>query len=385
MHVTDLALTDYRSYKELVISFPRGINILVGKNGQGKTNLVEAIVYLSTFSSHRNKNDNALIRCENKNETPPTGAILRAKVEENDYKTLIELEVIQGKPNRARLNKNNVNNKEILGKIKTIIFAPEDLQIIKLDPSVRRNFIDELATQIYPTYMGVRIEMDRVLKQRAALLKTLKVRQINDENILQIWNEKLAELFAKTLKIRMEIITKIKPLLQCAYEKVSNDTKKINIIYKNSAEKYGKNISENQSFKEIKEKYLQILDENKNREIERGINLIGTHRDDIDFYLDNLPIKGYASHGETWSSVLALKIASHELIKEIFNTDPILILDDVFAELDENRRKSIIEIMKKIEQVFITVAVENDIPIGIKAKKYNVKNIDGISQIKECE
>lgn len=385
MHVTDLALTDYRSYKELVISFPRGINILVGKNGQGKTNLVEAIVYLSTFSSHRNKNDNALIRCENKNEAPPTGAILRAKVEENDYKTLIELEVIQGKPNRARLNKNNVNNKEILGKIKTIIFAPEDLQIIKLDPSVRRNFIDELATQIYPTYMGVRIEMDRVLKQRAALLKTLKVRQINDENILQIWNEKLAELFAKTLKIRMEIITKIKPLLQCAYEKVSNDTKKINIIYKNSAEKYGKNISENQSFKEIKEKYLQILDENKNREIERGINLIGTHRDDIDFYLDNLPIKGYASHGETWSSVLALKIASHELIKEIFNTDPILILDDVFAELDENRRKSIIEIMKKIEQVFITVAVENDIPIGIKAKKYNVKNIDGISQIKECE
>lgn len=385
MHVTDLALTDYRSYKELVISFPRGINILVGKNGQGKTNLVEAIVYLSTFSSHRNKNDNALIRCENKNEAPPTGAILRAKVEENDYKTLIELEVIQGKPNRARLNKNNVNNKEILGKIKTIIFAPEDLQIIKLDPSVRRNFIDELATQIYPTYMGVRIEMDRVLKQRAALLKTLKIRQINDENILQIWNEKLAELFAKTLKIRMEIITKIKPLLQCAYEKVSNDTKKINIIYKNSAEKYGKNISENQSIKEIKEKYLQILDENKNREIERGINLIGTHRDDIDFYLDNLPIKGYASHGETWSSVLALKIASHELIKEIFNTDPILILDDVFAELDENRRKSIIEIMKKIEQVFITVAVENDIPIGIKAKKYNVKNIDGISQIKECE
>ncbi len=385
MHVTDLALTDYRSYKELVISFPRGINILVGKNGQGKTNLVEAIVYLSTFSSHRNKNDNALIRCENKNEAPPTGAILRAKVEENDYKTLIELEVIQGKPNRARLNKNNVNNKEILGKIKTIIFAPEDLQIIKLDPSVRRNFIDELATQIYPTYMGVRIEIDRVLKQRAALLKTLKIRQINDENILQIWNEKLAELFAKTLKIRMEIITKIKPLLQCAYEKVSNDTKKINIIYKNSVEKYGKNISENQSIKEIKEKYLQILDENKNREIERGINLIGTHRDDIDFYLDNLPIKGYASHGETWSSVLALKIASHELIKEIFNTDPILILDDVFAELDENRRKSIIEIMKKIEQVFITVAVENDIPIGIKAKKYNVKNIDGISQIKECE
>lgn len=385
MYISNLALNDYRSYKELVISFDKGINILVGENGQGKTNLVEAIGYLSTFTSHRVKNDNTLIRYIHSEKTSAPGAIIRAKNVNKDHTVLIELELIQGKPNRARINKNNVKNKEILGHIKTVIFAPEDLQIIKSDPGIRRNFLDELITQIYPTYMGIRTEIEKVLKQRAAVLKVMQINNkkgiYTDETILEIWNEKLAELCAKTLSKRIQIINQLEEPIKQAYNKVSNENKTLTLEYKNSLEKYETIIDDPQNIEQTKEQYLQIFKENKQKEIERGLNLIGVHRDDLEFYLNNIPVKGYASHGESWSVALALKIASYELMKNIFEEDPILILDDVFAELDSNRRKSLVKLIENTEQVFITAAVNEDIPIDLQAKKYYVKNLDGITHI----
>ena len=385
MFISDLALTDYRSYENLVISFPQGINILVGENGQGKTNLIEAIVYLSTFNSHRIKNDNTLIRYDKEKKQNTTGAIIRAKKQEKNNTTLIELELIQGKPNRARINKNNIKNKEILGHIKTIIFSPEDLQLIKSEPNYRRNFIDELITQIQPTYMGVRTEMEKVLKQRNAVLKQTqyekKINKKTDFTMLQIWDEKLAELCAKTLKKREKIIEELKKPVKETYKKVSADHKKLTLEYKNNSEKYGIKIDPTKPEKEIKQQYLELIEKNREKEIERGINLIGTHRDDIEFYLDEMPVKSYASHGETWSVALAIKIGAYESIKNLFEEDPILILDDVFAELDNNRRKSLVEIIENTEQVFITAAVNEDIPKEIKATKYYVKNLEGITHI----
>ncbi len=385
MYISDLALNDYRSYKELVISFTKGINILVGENGQGKTNLVEAIGYLSTFTSHRVKNDNTLIRyiLEEKHSAP--GAIIRARNINKNHNILIELELIQGKPNRARINKNNVKNKEILGHIKTVIFAPEDLQIIRSEPNIRRNFLDELITQIYPTYMGIRNEIEKVLKQRAAVLKLMQINMKKgiktDKTMVQIWDEKLAELCAKSLKERIKIINRLLEPLKKSYNKVTNENKTLTIAYKNCLEKYNIEIKDPEDISLTKKQYLQAFEENKQIEIERGINLIGVHRDDIEFFLNDIPVKGYASHGETWSVVLSLKVASYEIIKEIFEEDPILILDDVFAELDTNRRNSLIKLIKNTEQVFITAAVNEDIPEELEAKKYYVKNIDGVTKI----
>ncbi|QPK94149.1 DNA replication/repair protein RecF [Actinomyces sp. zg-332] len=385
MYISDLALNDYRSYKELVISFTKGINILVGENGQGKTNLVEAIGYLSTFTSHRVKNDNTLIRyiLEEKHSAP--GAIIRARNINKNHNILIELELIQGKPNRARINKNNVKNKEILGHIKTVIFAPEDLQIIRSEPNIRRNFLDELITQIYPTYMGIRNEIEKVLKQRAAVLKLMQINMKKgiktDQTMVQIWDEKLAELCAKSLKERIKIINRLSEPLKKSYNKVTNENKTLTIAYKNCLEKYNIEIKDPEDISLTKKQYLQAFEENKQIEIERGINLIGVHRDDIEFFLNDIPVKGYASHGETWSVVLSLKVASYEIIKEIFEEDPILILDDVFAELDTNRRNSLIKLIKNTEQVFITAAVNEDVPEELEAKKYYVKNIDGITKI----
>lgn len=390
MYICDLALNDYRSYNEAVVSFDKGITALVGSNGQGKTNLVESIGYLSTFSSHRVKNDATLIRYDTVAKLATSAAVIRAKVISEVRTNILELEVIQGKPNRARLNKNNVKNRELLGYVKTVIFAPEDLQLIKGDPSKRRQFIDDLIVQIYPAYMGVRLEIEKVLRQRNAVLKSLLISLKKgikpDYSILQIWNEQLAKLCAKTLRYRTEVLELLRHKLTDTYGQVARENKELTFEYQSNLEQYTNDFSkltaeQKQDELLVEKLYLQAFELSGQKEIERGVNLVGTHRDDIEFFLNDIPVKGYASHGETWSVALALRIASFQVLKDIFEEDPILILDDVFAELDSSRRESLVSLIKNVEQVFITVAVRQDMPDNLDAKVFIVENKNGISTI----
>jgi DNA replication and repair protein RecF len=354
MFVSHLSLADFRSYSSLELSLKPGQNIFIGENGEGKTNIIEALMYLALLSSHRISSDQPLVKLGSER------AYVRAKVESDERTSLVELEINAAKANRAKVNQNPVRSqKELLGIVKCICFSPEDLDLVRGDPSERRSFLDQLLIQRSPRLAGVIADYERALKQRNSLLKSRA-----PQSSLEPWNEHLANFGGELIAGRLALIADLEPVFQNSYKNLS-EKKSARLGYKSS-------ITEPTTNKELnKNKILETINEITNQERERGISLVGPHRDDLLLFLGDHPVKGYASHGESWSIALALRLASYQL----FINDgekPILILDDVFSELDEGRREKLLAISNTAEQTFITVAVANDLPNQITGSKYKV-------------
>jgi DNA replication and repair protein RecF len=353
--ITNLNLNNYRSYTTLDLSLDPGVSIFVGKNGEGKTNIAEAVLYLTFLSSHRASGNTPLIKLGNQS------AYIRAKVKYPEREILVELEINSDKANRAKVNQNQVRSqKEIFGIVQTIYFSPEDLDIVRGDPSERRRFIDQLLTLRSPRIAGVISDYERAVKQRNSLLKTRA-----SADALNPWDKQVAELGGELITLRMLALDELKPIFNQVYKDIS-DTKPAEIVYKSSIENPTLNQSDNS------EKIMERLVNNRGAELDRGLTLTGPHRDDLLLILGDHLVKGYASHGESWSIALSLKLATYNLLKSD-GLSPILILDDVFSELDEERRERLAEIAKGADQTIITVAVENDLPKSITGTKYLVR------------
>ena len=354
MKITHLSLHDFRSYSSLELPLDGGTHIFVGENGEGKTNIIEAVMYLALLSSHRISSDAPLIKLGAER------AYVRAKVSDADRDTLIELEINNGRANRAKVNQNPVRSQRaIQGLVKAICFSPEDLDLVRGDPSERRNFLDQLITQRSPRLAGVISDYEKALKQRNTLLKSRA-----PENTIQPWNEHLANFGSEIIATRLRLIEELKPHLLSSYKNISSK-KSPTLGYKSS-------LDSPTSEKEInKTLILNKINEIGYQERERGISLVGPHRDDLLLNLGEHPVKGFASHGESWSVALSLRLASYQLLKSD-GDKPILILDDVFSELDQSRRESLAKLTQETDQTFITVAVENDLPSDITGAKYQV-------------
>lgn len=366
MHVSHLSLADFRSYARAEVPLDPGVTAFVGPNGQGKTNLVEAVGYLATLGSHRVSSDAPLVRMG------ADRAVVRASVVQGERQQLIELELNPGRANRARINRSSqVKPRDVLGIVRTVLFAPEDLALVKGDPGERRRFLDELITARAPRMAGVRSDYERVLKQRNTLLKSAAMarrhggRQM-DLSTLDIWDQHLARAGAELLAQRLDLITTLRPLADKAYEQLAPGGGPVAFDYRGPA-----GIEDAQTREELYEALLAALAEARKQEIERGVTLVGPHRDELLLRLGRLPAKGYASHGESWSYALALRLASYELLRSEGN-EPVLVLDDVFAELDARRRERLAELVAPGEQVLVTAAVDDDVPDLLVGARYAV-------------
>ena len=382
MLVKHLALANFRNYSTADVAFSPGVNLLVGPNGQGKTNLVEAIRFMSTLSSHRVAGYLPLIR----NAQPEVDqAIIRVLANHDGRDALLELELNRSTPNRARINKATAPRvRDVLGYVNTVTFAPEDLDIVKKDPSNRRAFIDELLVQVSPRFAGVFSDYDRVLKQRNTLLRTARQTGAKGTSLstLDAWDESLIKFGSEIVAARIALVERMRPLLTEAYQAIAIANNEPHILMKSSllgdvvAEEDDSDSLEhieNSNESEVEQLFRSKLAQIRSRELDRGITMVGPHRDDLVLVLSDLPAKGYASHGESWSFALALRLASIDLLRaETRSGDPVLILDDVFAELDTGRRARLAELVANNEQVLITAAVGEDVPDELRAKVFNV-------------
>ncbi|MCX4584128.1 DNA replication/repair protein RecF [Streptomyces sp. NBC_01481] len=381
MHVTHLSLADFRSYARVEVPLDPGVTSFVGANGQGKTNLVEAVGYLATLASHRVSSDAPLVRMG------ADRAVIRAAVTQGERSQLIELELNPGKANRARINRSSqVRPRDVLGIVRTVLFAPEDLALVKGDPGERRRFLDELITARSPRMAGVRSDYERVLKQRNTLLKSAAMARRHggrgmDLSTLDVWDQHLARAGAELLAQRIDLIAALQPLADKAYEQLAPGGGPVALEYRSSsgaAVGVGEGVVGEGSVhgrEALAEQLIGALAEVRKQEIERGVTLVGPHRDDLVLKLGQLPAKGYASHGESWSYALALRLASYDLLRAEGN-EPVLVLDDVFAELDVRRRERLAELVAPGEQVLVTAAVDDDVPAVLAGARYLVA--DGV-------
>ncbi|MDD7554502.1 DNA replication/repair protein RecF [Schaalia hyovaginalis] len=378
MRVSHLALDDFRSWHHLVLELPEGPTVLLGANGQGKTNLVEAIAYLSTFSSHRVGADSALVRIPiDEGEEAPRGAFVRVKtVGAEGREKVLELEIVRGKANRARINRANAKPKDLLGLVRTVVFAPEDLQLVRGEPGARRTLLDDLAIQMRPLFAQTRSEFDRVARQRAALMKQAQaaIRRGREPELstIEIWDESFARLSAEVTAARHRATRMLAGPAARAYEDIADSPRALSLAFDASVDRVIGTSRDDPGSGDLEDVEAQIrrllaaLAGMREQETIRGVNLVGAHRDDLNLVLGHMPVKGFASHGESWSVALALRLGSFDLLREEGET-PILILDDVFAELDAKRRTGLAARVDAADQVLITAAVEADIPAELVA------------------
>ena len=380
MHLTRLALTDFRSYPALSLELGPGVSTFRGPNGEGKTNLVEAVGYLATLGSHRVASDAPLVR------RGAERAVLRGAVTGAQGDALVEIELNPGRANRVRLNRTPMPRpRDILGALRTVLFAPEDLALVKGDPGERRRFLDELLIASAPRYAGVRADYERVLKQRTALLKSAGSKghlrgQAREAmtTTLDAWDGQLARAGAPLLAGRMRLVAALRPHVAAAYEAVSGGSRDpageaCGMFYRSSA------LNTNDEFENVtgpeptvlETALLKALAAVRSSELERGVCLVGPHRDELELSVSGMPARGYASHGESWSLALALRLASFALLRE-GREDPVLILDDVFAELDTGRRDRLAALVAGAEQVLITAAVPADVPAVLDGARFTV-------------
>jgi DNA replication and repair protein RecF len=379
VHVVHLTLHDFRSYAAADVALGPGVTSFVGRNGQGKTNLVEAVDYVARLSSHRVASDAPLVRLGAEQ------AVIRAAVVRDDRQALLEIEINPGRSNRARINKSPLPRaRELLGMVRTVLFSPEDLTLVKGDPSDRRRFLDDLLVQRAPRYAGVRSDYDRVLKQRNSLLKTAGLARRGGPGssrgesalaTLGVWDSHLARAGAELLAARIALVQELGALVGTAYEAVARGARRddATMAYKPSFELPEIDAS-SPDRTVLAEALLAEVERRRDDEIDRGISLVGPHRDELALMLGPLPVKGYASHGESWSFALALRLASYDLLRA-GGDDPILILDDVFAELDTERRERLAELVAGAEQVLVTAAVPDDVPAALMGTRIDV--VDG--------
>ena len=375
MHVSHLSLSDFRSWPELELALAPGTTALVGANGQGKTNLVEALGYVATLGSHRVATDAPLVRAGTER------AVVRARVERDGRSTLVEIEVNPGKANRARINRGPVPRaREVLGTLRTVLFAPEDLALVRGEPAERRRFLDDLLVASAPRYAGVRADYERVLKQRNALLKTaFLARRASrgstggaDMRTLDVWDSHLATAGAELLGARLALVAALRPEVARAYREVSDAQGEAELSYRSSlGEALDVEAPESRDREVLLAALLSELARVRPQEVERGTSLVGPHRDELALVLGGLPVKGYASHGESWSFALALRLASYALLRAD-GGEPVLVLDDVFAELDTGRRDRLAGLVAGAEQVLVTAAVAADVPEALAGARVDV-------------
>jgi len=354
MHTRHLSLVDYRSWPSAEVPLRPGVNVLIGQNGAGKTNLAEALGYLAGLSSHRVSSDVPLIRrgCGQ--------AVVRAAVVSDGRELLLEVEINAGRANRARINRSPLSRaRDLLGVLRTVLFAPEDLALVRGDPAERRRFLDDLLVMRAPRLAGVRGDYDRVLKQRSALLKSAgAARRGGDLATLDVWDAHLAEVGAELLAERLTLVEEIRPSVVRAYAELAPSSAPVDLRYRSSL---GDALPAAVSVPALSEALVAEMTRLRPQELDRGVCLVGPHRDDLDLLLGDGPAKGYASHGESWSFALALKLGGFELLRRD-GVDTVLVLDDVFAELDTARRRRLAELVSGADQVIITAAVASDVP-----------------------
>ncbi|GAA1784636.1 DNA replication/repair protein RecF [Pseudarthrobacter sulfonivorans] len=398
MYLEHLSLTDFRSYAQVDLALGPGVTVLVGSNGIGKTNLMEAIGYLATLSSHRVSSDGPLLRFGTDR------SLVRARVVRGGQTTVLELEINASRANRGRINRSNpVRARDLLGICQTVLFAPEDLALVKGDPSNRRRFLDELLVSLIPRHAATRTDYDRVLKQRNALLKSARAGKFTagHEATLDVWDQHMARAGAELLHARLELVERLRPHLAKAYAQLTDGSKEAGAVYRSTLQNLmdddggasfgvnggspgagaavsgsaGTEDLSHLTVVELTERYVQAFAGSRRKELERGISLVGPHRDELELILGEAPAKGYASHGETWSMCLSLRLASYYVMLDDTRTGgsaPILILDDVFAELDVMRRRKLAAIVSGAEQVLVTAAVDADIPAELSGRRVKV-------------
>jgi DNA replication and repair protein RecF len=390
VHVSHLSLLDFRSYASAEVPLEPGVTAFVGPNGQGKTNLVEAVDYVATLRSHRVPGDQPLVRLGAER------AIVRVGAVRDDRQALAELEITPGKANRARLNRSPLpRTRELLGLVRTVLFSPDDQTLVKGDPSQRRHFLDDLLVSRAPRYAGVRHDYDRVLKQRNSLLKSAGAARRSGGGssalgTLEAWDEHLARTGSELLAGRLALVEALRPHVAKAYAEVAqgevaqgstgaasagvaeadataSGRTEATLAYKPSLPLP----ADGSSREALAEALLAEVAHRRNEELDRGVSLVGPHRDDLVLSLGPMPAKGYASQGETWSFALALRLGSFDLLRAD-GDDPVLILDDVFSELDNHRRTRLAELVSGAEQVLVTAAVAQDVPEALSGARYDV-------------
>lgn len=374
MRVTHLSLSDFRNYEVAEVPFKAGPNLIVGRNGQGKTNLVEAIAYFASLSSHRVTSDAAMMRAGS------TTAVARMKVAVEDRDVLLEVQLNRDKANRAQINKNAVRPRELTRWFSCVVFAPEDLALVKGDPSTRRRFLDEAVAARNPVFSGVLSDYDRVVRQRTTLLKSARFNSGSGavEATLAVWDDQLVELGVRIMDARRSLIRALGDPLAKGYASIveHDHLPRLSLIESvtHSIEKRGVSretpqdpliLATDVSRETLTAQFREALKAVRRQELDRGVTLVGPHRDDVLFELNDLPVKGYASHGESWSFALALRLSVAKLLREESPSgDPVIILDDVFAELDARRRAALMAEVAGFEQVIVTAAVDGDVPEG---------------------
>ena len=391
MHLRQLSLADFRSYPGAEVTLAPGVTVLLGRNGQGKTNFVEAAGYVATLGSHRVAQDAPLVRAG------ADSAIVRATVVRDGHESLVEIEIVPGRANKARLNRSPLaRQREVLGTLRTVLFAPEDLALVKGDPAERRRFLDDLLVARQPRWSAVRTDHERVLRQRNALLRSAahlwrdprrspsrrgagprlapgeSLEQARDGALatLAVFDEHLAQIAGALLYARLRLLRDLRPYLQEAYRAISDSDILADATYRSSlAEPVAAALAEGEVPEQgdLVEAVRTSIDAVRGQEQERGVSLVGPHRDDLLLTLGELPAKGYASHGESWSLALALRLAGFQLLRHDLGTDPVLVLDDVFAELDSGRRLRLAGLVADCEQVLVTAAVAEDVPAELLA------------------
>jgi DNA replication and repair protein RecF len=378
VRVIHLSLTDFRNYTQVEVPFLPGPNLIVGRNGQGKTNLVEALGFLSTLGSHRVSATSAMIRAGQ------DAAIIRARLEYNGRELLTEVQINRSGLNRAQVNRSVIKTRELPRYFSSVLFAPEDLSLVRGDPSGRRRFLDQLLVLRTPRISGVLVDYDRVLKQRNTLLKSARAAGVRGTQLgtLDIWDERLVALGSEIIDERAELVRLLGEPLRAAYRAVAGEDHGATLVGSLSIlgadedgdSTGGVSTGSTSGVGSTSGMFRAALAGLRRKEIERGMTLAGPHRDDLVFMLNSLPAKGYASHGESWSFALALKLASAELLRrDSVSGDPVLILDDVFAELDQSRRRRLAEAVAGFEQVIITAAVLEDVPEALAAHTVHIR------------
>jgi DNA replication and repair protein RecF len=367
MYVRRVELTDFRSYERVSVDLDPGVAVLVGQNGMGKTNLVEALGYVATLDSHRVATDAPLVRAG------ASSAVIRCEIVHDGRELLVELEIVPGRANRARLNRSPVRrSRDVLGALRMVLFAPEDLELVRGDPAERRRYLDDLLVARLPRFAGVRADYDRVVKQRNALLRTAYLtRKVGgtrgqDLSTLAVWDQHLAQHGAELLAGRLELVAALGQHLTKAYDAVAAGRTSATITY---ASRLGEALVPDRP--QLEQALLASLAERRQNEIERGVTLVGPHRDDLARTLGELPAKGYASHGESWSFALALRLAAYDLLRTD-GIEPVLVLDDVFAELDSGRRERLAGLVSDATQLLVTCAVPEDVPAALQGARYDV-------------
>lgn len=368
MYVRRLELADFRSYERMAVDLEPGGNVLVGPNGVGKTNLVEALGYVATLTSHRVATDAPLVR------TGAESAVIRCAVVHDGRELLVELEIRPGRANRARLGRSPVRRpRDVLGALRLVLFAPEDLELVRGDPAQRRSYLDNLLVTRLPRYAGVRADYERVVKQRNALLRTAYLARraggvrTGDLSTLDVWDAHLARHGAELLAGRLELVAALAPHVAKAYEAVAGGRVAAGVAYRPSIDLPASAPDRTA----LEAALIDALAAARPAELERGVTLVGPHRDDLTLSLGPLPAKGYASHGESWSLALALRLAAYELLRAE-GIEPVLVLDDVFAELDVRRRERLAELVTNASQVLVTCAVPDDVPAALRGARFEI-------------